>query len=117
MKKGAVFAGLFIALFVGSVATAQAGTHYSFGFSIGIGPTVPFGYYAYPAYPYPAYPPYYYSGYNAYPYNYYYYRTYRSNSVPRYYAPRRYDSRDYRHNSGNRWIREGRSNSRSRSGR
>ena len=108
MKKVAVFAGLFMALFVGIVATAQAGTHYSFGFSIGVGPTVPFGYYAYP--------PYYYSGYYSYPYNYYYYPS-RSYSVPRYYAPRRYDSRYYRHDNGNRWIREGRSNSRSRSGR
>ena len=117
MRKGAVFAGLLVALLVGTVATAQAGTHYSFGLSIGVGPAVPFGYYAYPAYPYPAYPDYYYSGYYAYPYNYYSYPSYRSYSASRYYAPRHYDSRYYRHDDGNRWNREGRSNSRSRSGR
>jgi hypothetical protein len=116
MKKGAVFAGLLVALFVGTAATAHAGTHYSFGFSVGVGPTIPFGYYAYPAYPYPDYPPYY-SGYYVYPYNYYYSPYYRTYAAPRYYAPPRYENRYYRHDNGNRGGREGRSNSRSRMGR
>ncbi len=63
MKKAAVIAGLFVALFLGSMATAQAGIRYSFGFGIGIVPAVPYGYY------YPPYPPYYYSAYYAYPYS------------------------------------------------
>ncbi len=122
MKKGAVFAGLFVVLFLGAVMTAEAGTHYSFGFSVGVGPAVPFGYYPYPAYPYPAYPPDYYSGYYSYPYNYYYYPSYRTYAAPRYYyGPRYNDSRSYRRDrdrdNGNRWNREGRSNGRSRSGR
>ena len=51
MKKAAVIAGLFVALFLGSMVTAQAGIRYSFGFGIGVGPAIPYGYY------YPAYPP------------------------------------------------------------
>jgi len=117
MKRAAVFAGLFAAVFLGSMVTAQAGTHISFGVSIGLGPAVPYGYYGYPAYPYAAYPypayaPYYYSGYYV-PSRTYIAPGYYGNRVRRY-----YDSRSYRNNNGNRWIRnEGKSNSRSRSSR
>ena len=113
MKKAAVLAGLFLALFLGSLATAQARTHVSFGITIGVGPVVPYGYYYYPAYP-----PYYYSDYYAYPY---YYPSYRTYAVPRYYSygrSRSYDRyyRDADRRDGNRWIRnDGRSNIRSRS--
>ena len=111
MKKAAVIAGLFLALFLGSTVIAQAGTHFSF--SIGVGPAIPYGYYYYPAYP-----PYYYSDYYAYPY---YYPSYRTYVVPRYYGygrSRSYDRyyRDADRRDGNRWIRnDGRSNIRSRS--
>jgi len=116
MKKAAVFAGLFIALFLGSMVTAQARTHVSFGITVGVGPAIPYGYYYYPPYG-----PYYYSDYYAYPYYYDYYPSYRTYVVPRYYGNGRYrynDSRSYRRD-GNRWDsrRDGRSNSRSRSNR
>jgi hypothetical protein len=111
MKKAAVIAGLFLALFLGSMVTAQAGTQFTFGFSIGIGPAVPYGYYYYPAYP-----PYYYSNYYAYPY----YPSYGTYVAPRYYGAGR--SRPYNRYYGDsgrsRWNRhDGRSNSRSRSNR
>ncbi len=114
MKKTAVIAGLFVSLFLGSVLTAQAGTRYSFGFSIGVGPAVPYGYYYYPAYPQ------YYLDYYAYPD--YYYPSYRTYVVPRYYGNNRYRSygpRYYRdRRDTDRWSgRDGRSNSRSRSSR
>jgi hypothetical protein len=113
MKKAAVIAGLFVAMFLGSMVTAQAGIRYSFGFGIGIGPAIPYGYY------YPAYPPYYYPGYNAYPYyypNYYdYYPYYRTYAAPRYYGNGGYRSYYYRDGrAGNRWVRP---NGRTRSGR
>ena len=123
MKKITLAAGLCVALFLGSVVTAQAGTSYSFGFSFGVGPAYMYGYYAYPAYPYPAYAPYYYGGYYpSYPY-YPYYPSYRTYVVPRYYgnaghyyeAPRYGGRSNY---SGNRWGHsEGKSNPRSKSGR
>ncbi|MGD0099251.1 MAG: hypothetical protein ABSC60_02775 [Acidobacteriota bacterium] len=100
MKKAAVIAGLFVALFLGSMVTAQAGIRSSFGFGIGIVPAVPYGYY------YPPYPPYYYSDYYAYPYYYYgYYPYYRTYVVPRYYGNGRYPSYYYRDGrGGNRWL-------------
>jgi hypothetical protein len=104
MKKAAGIAGLFLALFLGSV-TAQARTRYSFG--LGVGPAVP--YYYYPAYP-PNYP-----GYYAYPYSYdYYYPSYRTYVVPRYYGNGGYRYYDARPGRG---LRDGRSSERSRSGR
>jgi len=91
MKKAAGLAGFFLAVFLGT-ATAQAGTSFSFGFSVG-GPAVPYRYY-YPAPAYPAYAPYYtYYAYPAYSYPAYTYRTY---VVPRYYAYRSYAPRYYR---------------------
>ncbi len=111
MKKAAVIAGLFLALFLGSMVTAQAGTRFSF--SIGVGPVVPYDYYYYPAYP-----PYYYSDYYAYPYYYPYYRTY---VVPQYYSYGGYRSYDRYYRDRDRWNgnrgdrRDGRSNNRSRS--
>ena len=117
MKKAAVIAGLFVALFLGSTVTAQARTRVSFGVTIGVGPAVPYDYYYYPAYP-----PYYYSDYYAYPN---YYPSYRTYVVPRYYSNGRYQSydrdryyRDRDRRDGNRGDRrDGRSNSRSRSSR
>jgi hypothetical protein len=118
MKKAAVIAGLFVALFLGSMVAAQARTHVSIGIGIGVGPAVPFGYY------YPAYPPYYYSDYYAYPYyydDYYYYPAYRTYVGPRNYYGTRYRSYDryYRdRHDGSRWnYRGSRSTRGSRSGR
>ena len=113
MKKAALIAGLFFSLFLGSALTAQAGTRYSFGFSFGVGPAVPYGYYYYPAYPS------YYLDYYAYPY--YYYPSYRTYVVPRYYGNgrnRSYNYRNYRdrRDYDRRDRRDGRSNGRSRSG-
>lgn len=115
MTKAAVVAGLLVSLFFGSIVTAQAGSHYSFGFSFGVGPAVAYGYYGYPAYPYPAYPPHYYSIYYAYPY----YPAYRTYVAPRYYtngAYRYYDSRYSNHYPGSRGGQgAGKSNPRSNS--
>lgn len=110
MKKAAVIAGLFGALFLGSMVTAQAGIRYSFGFGIGVGPAIPYyGYY------YPAYPPYY-SDYYAYPYYYPYYYNY-SPYYRTYVAPRYYSNGGYRRDR-NRLVRpNGRSNGVSRSRR
>jgi hypothetical protein len=58
-----VLAASFALLFLGSIATSQAGTHISIGFGFGVVPAIPYGYYYYP--PYPAYPPYYYQYYPA----------------------------------------------------
>ncbi len=114
MKKAAVIGGLFIVLFLGSMVTAQAGTHVSIGIGIGVGPAVPYGYY------YPAYPPYY-PDYYVYPYYTYYYPSYRTYVVPRYYYGNRYrhdDRYDRDRRDGSRWnYRDGRSNSRSHSNR
>jgi hypothetical protein len=46
-----VLAASFALLFLGSIATAQAGTHFSIGFGFGVVPAVPYGYYYYPPYP------------------------------------------------------------------
>jgi len=105
MKKAAVIAGFCLAVFLGAAATAQAGTSFYFGFSIG-GPAVPYNYYYYPAYPL------YYRSYYTYPYySYPYYRTY---VVPGYYTAGRYRSYDSRYYK-NRFT--GKSNPRSRSSR
>ena len=90
MKKATVLAALLAVLFLGLIATAQAGTHVSFGFGFGVVPAIPYGYYYYPPYP-----PYYYQGcypapviYPAYGYGisgYYGYGT-RRVYAPRYYS-------------------------------
>lgn len=112
MKKAAVFAGFLVALFFGSVMTAEAGT--SFSFSIGIGSAVPYDHYYYPAYP-----PYYYSDHYVYRYP----PVYRTIVVPRYYVygksrshddHRHYRDRDRDHR---RDRRAHKSNVRSRQGR
>ena len=117
MKRAAVIAGLFAALFLASVVTVQAGTHYSFGFSFGIGPAAAYGYYANAPYPYAVYPPYYYPGYYPYPY----YPAYGAYAAPRYYGGvvvRSYAPRYYYRNQGNGVGRgPGKSNPRSSSGR
>ena len=108
MKKAAVIGGLFVVLFLGSMVTAQAGTHVSIGIGIGVGPAVPYGYDYYPAYP-----PYYYSNYYVYPY---YYPSYRTYVVPRYYHRDRYRHYD-RYDRDRRDFRDGRYNPRSHSNR
>ena len=100
MKKAAVIAGFFLAVSLGTTATAQAGTSFYFGFSIG-GPAVPYGYY-YPAPVYPAYPPYY-TTYYAYPAY-----SYRPYVVPRYYTYRSYEPRYYRNRSNAKFKSNGR---------
>jgi hypothetical protein len=107
MKKAIVLAASFALLFLGSIATAHAGTHVSFGFSFGVVPAVPYGYYYYPPYYYPNYY-YYYPGpviYPGYAYGYYSYGP-RWVYAPRYYSNgRRYS---YGRPSGNRRTSSGR---------
>jgi hypothetical protein len=101
MKKIAAITSLLILLCLGSAATAQAGSHFSFGFSIRVGPAIPYGFYYYQAYT-----PYYYPGYYAHPEPYSYYRTY---TVPRYYGRYRiYEPRYYYRKEGRGERREGR---------
>ena len=109
MKKGIVLAASFAVLFLGSMATAQAGSHVSFGFGFGVAPAVPYGYYYYPPYPPYYYQEYYYPGPVIYPgygaYGYYNYGP-RRVYAPRYYSNgRRYS---YGRPSGNPRSRSGR---------
>jgi hypothetical protein len=90
MKKATVLAASFALLFLGSIATAQAGSHISIGFSFGAVPVIPYGYY------YPPYPPYYYQGYYSAPiiypaYGPYGVSGYYGYSTRRLYAPRYYN--------------------------
>jgi hypothetical protein len=113
MKKTTVLAALFTLLFLGSIATAQAGSQITFGFSFGTGPAVPYGYYYAP---YPVYAPYYYPEYYSYPviyppYGSYVVPGYYRYTAPRVYAPRYYNAGRYRQQGryrGNRAVRPGR---------
>ena len=96
MKKAMVLTASFALLFLGSIATAQAGTHISIGFGFGVVPAIPYGYYyyqPYPSYYYPYYPaPIIYRAYGPYVSGYYGYGTRRV------YAPRYYNyGRGYRY--------------------
>ncbi len=111
MKKVFVLAASFGLLFLGSIATAHAGTHFSFG--INVGPAVPYGYYYYPPYAppyaYGYYDYYYYPGpviYPSYSYRYYSYGPRRAYG-PRYYNNGRHynngRSNAYRRSGSGRW--------------
>jgi hypothetical protein len=116
MRKMAVGAGLFFLLLLGSALTAQAGARHSFGFSVGVGPVIPYGYY-YPR-AYPAYRPHYFT----YPSYDYYYPPYQTYAVLRYFGGirnRPYGARHYPDRRDNRRLSGGRDrpNPRSRSSR